>query len=144
MLHAKPIVSEESRSLSLISQHPSTRCVWRSYLLPCRYTYLYCSVEDDLQTTIGLGTNNYWFGGQTTISLHTKPLLVCPWMTIGLGANDYWFIGQRTIVSPCLPWLPPFPRAECFSVLYLIARVIGLRDRPLPAAGEGAPHRRRA
>ena len=47
-------------------------------------------------------------------------------MTIGLGANDYWFIGQRTIVPPCLPWLPPFPRTECFSVLYLIARVIGL------------------
>ena len=102
--------------------------------------------------------NNYWsrygsllvsvwitigLGGQTTISFHTKPLLVCPWMTIGLGANDYWFIGQRTIVPPCLPWLPPFPRAEYFSVLYLIARVIGLRDRPLPAAGEGAPHRRR-
>ena len=87
--------------------------------------------------------NNYWSRYGSLLVWGSNHYSFAHETTIGLPMDDYWFIGQRTIVPLCLPWLPLFPRAECFSVLYLIARVIGLRDRPLPAAGEGAPHRRR-
>ena len=94
--------------------------------------------------------NNYWSRYGSLLVWGSNHYKFAHETTIGLPLDDYWFGCKRLLVyrsedysASCLPWLPPFPRTECFSVLYLIARVIGLRDRPLPAAGEGAPHRRR-
>ena len=142
MLHAKPIVWRKPSAQPHLSASKYEVCMevvstplsLHSFIVLRRRRFAnnYWSRYGSL---LVWGSNHYKFAHETTIGLRIDDY----WF----GANDYWFIGQRTIVPPCLPWLPPFLRAECFSVLYLITRVIGLRDRPLPAAGEGAPHRRR-
>ena len=135
MLHAKPIVWRKPFAQPHLSASKSE--AYMEVVSPPLSLHLFIVLRRRRFA------NNYWSRYGSLLVWGSNHYKFAHETTIGLPIDDYWFIGQRTIVSPCLPWLPPFPRAECFSVLYLIARVIGLRDRPLPAAGEGAPHRRR-
>ena len=94
--------------------------------------------------------NNYWSRYEQLLVWGSNHYKFAHETTIGLPMDDYWVGCKRLLVyrskdysASCLLWLPPFPWAGCFSVLRIITRVIGLRDSPLPAAGEGAPYGRR-
>ena len=66
--------------------------------------------EVDLQMTTGLHTDDYWYGGQTTIRFVCKPLLV-------RTSNHYWFECERLLHRA----LPQQLRSPAYEVITLSA-----------------------
>lgn len=140
MLHAKPIVWRKPFAQPHLSASKCEVCM--EVVSPPLSLHLFIVLRRRRFA------NNYWSRYGSLLVWGSNHYKFAHETTIGLPIDDYWFGCKRLLVYRSKDYsvsLPSVASSISTGGMFLCAvshrasRVIGLRDSPLPAVGEGAP-----